>query len=496
MTAPAAMLANPAAMPKPKIAIRIARPWRWQLALVGRLRAAGHPAWIVRAPAAPLPAGLGLLLSLERMLYGIAGEHPADLVPANEMEPVYGEAEQEADFVFDLAGAEPDGFGVTFDGVPGEHGLLAALLDGRSPRLVIIAPDGAALAEGLPAIEDPAVLTRALGCVFARLADLIERVIRDGGRPARPCPATAPAASAMRGAAGFLARGIGSRLSARMTRLLTGGPRWCIGWRRTEGGSTFARMAWPEGGYRRLPGTAGHFEADPFLIVRDDVTHLFYEDFPYRTGKGVIAAVTLGPDGPSAPRVVLEQPYHLSYPFLFEEGGEVWMIPESSASGRIELYRAGSFPDAWELHAVLVDGISASDATLVRHGGRYWLFAATAQPHGSSWDALSLFHAERLCGPWTAHPANPVLIDASAARPAGAMAMREGRLLRVAQDCRGGYGAGLAFARVDRLDPEGYAQSVLGRLGPAPGWRAQGVHSLNRAGGFEAIDFLSERGRP
>ena len=52
---------------------------------------------------------------------------------------------------------------------------------------------------------------------------------------------------------------------------------------------------------------------------------------------------------------VLEEPWHLSYPFLIEWGGDIWMIPESSTNRDIAIYRAVDFPLKWERHAVLVE---------------------------------------------------------------------------------------------------------------------------------------------
>jgi hypothetical protein len=162
----------------------------------------------------------------------------------------------------------------------------------------------------------------------------------------------------------------------------------------------------------------------------------------------------------------------------------------SNTPKQIALYRARKFPHDWVLDTVLVDGVQAADATLVRHDGRYWLFAALSEPDSSSWDTLLLFHADDLRGPFRPHAQDPALIDARCARPAGAMSFgAHGALLRVAQDCQRGYGDGVTICEVTRLDADDYAQKTLARLGPPPGLFAQGVHTLNTGGGSEVIDF-------
>ncbi len=80
-------------------------------------------------------------------------------------------------------------------------------------------------------------------------------------------------------------------------------------------------------------------------------------------------------------------------------------------------------------------------------------------------------------------------LDPAAARPAGALFRHDGALIRPAQDCRDGYGAGLAFARVDRLDETGFAQTIIARSAPRTP-SLKGLHTYNRAGDVEVIDLF------
>jgi hypothetical protein len=138
--------------------------------------------------------------------------------------------------------------------------------------------------------------------------------------------------------------------------------------------------------------------------------------------------------------------------------------------------------------AELLSGIEASDATIVRHGGRYWMFAAVRDGGGAYSDVLCLFSAPRLIGAWTPHPLNPVLVDAQSARPAGNVVKLDGRLWRPVQDCRRGYGSALGIAEITRLDDEGFEQSLRTILRPGPQWPGRRFHTLNRAGNLECID--------
>ena len=175
-----------------------------------------------------------------------------------------------------------------------------------------------------------------------------------------------------------------------------------------------------------------HLYADPFLFEHDGAHHLFCEDLPRGARRAVISHTRLHPDGSraDAPVPVLSAAYHLSYPFVFVHEGGVFMIPETSAQHRVELYRAVEFPRGWRREGTLIEGLIASDATLLEHGGRLWLFVGVAAPHATMLDELHLFTSTSLSGPWQPHPRNPIVSDVRCARPAGAIQRWGSRLVR------------------------------------------------------------------
>src|SRR5258708_27590500 len=189
----------------------------------------------------------------------------------------------------------------------------------------------------------------------------------------------------------------------------------------------------------------------------------------------------------SSPLKVLEAEHHLSYPFVFEHDGSLYMLPESARAGSVELYRCVDFPLVWKRERVLMEGVRLVDATLYHQkadgGSRWWMFAnSTAGASRMFDDELHLFHAERLDGDWQPHPRNPVKSDARSSRPAGALFMRDGALYRPAQVCVPRYGAGLAIQRVLKLTPQQYAERQIERLLADPAGRPHGPPPLNPGG--------------
>ena len=231
--------------------------------------------------------------------------------------------------------------------------------------------------------------------------------------------------------------------------------------------------------------------ADPFVVYRDGAYYLFVEEIPPGTRKGHISRIQVDGDRRCHPPVrVLERPYHLSYPFVFEWQQELFMVPESAAAGRIDAYRCTGFPDQWTHHACLMSDVRAVDATLVPFQGRWWLFAGMPlRRNGPANEALFLYHsADPLSASWAPHPQNPIVHDPRRARPAGRIFARNGMLYRPSQDCSERYGSGLRISRITCLDVGEYAEEEVRFVEPDWDPRVGGVHTLNRAGGLTAID--------
>ncbi len=242
-----------------------------------------------------------------------------------------------------------------------------------------------------------------------------------------------------------------------------------------------------------IPGKDRYW-GDPFILQRGSNYYVFVEEKLYATGRGRIACLTLDPDGRLVSnQVALEREYHLSYPFVFEQDGETFMIPETAEKRTLELYRCLQFPDQWQFVKPLLSDIYAVDATLLVHAGRHWLFANVREPGGSSLNSLHLFSAEGLFAEaWIPHPRNPVVRDIRWARPAGRIFTHEGRLIRPAQDSSRRYGYGLRFNQITKLTESEYEEIPDARFEP-PGGRILATHTFNQAGEMTVIDAVIRR---
>jgi len=216
----------------------------------------------------------------------------------------------------------------------------------------------------------------------------------------------------------------------------------------------------------------------------------------YSTGKGHISLITMDEKGNyNQPEIVLDKPYHLSYPFVFEHEDDYYMIPESGANKTIDLYRCIEFPDKWEFQMNLMENVRAVDATVFYHNGKWWMFANLIENDGASlWDELFLFYSDDLFNTdWQPHPLNPIVSDCKFARPAGKIFVENGRIYRPSQNCSTRYGYGFNLHEITSLDENHYAEDLVTRVEPNWDKHIIGTHTFNRVNSLHIIDAIYKR---
>ncbi len=223
------------------------------------------------------------------------------------------------------------------------------------------------------------------------------------------------------------------------------------------------------------------FVADPFMVRRVGAWYMFFEVFNQATDRGEIGLATSS-DGLSWTyrQIVLAEPFHLSYPYVFEWQGDYYMLPETLGAQGAHLYRAETFPTRWSRVASLVEG-SCADPSIFRGDDKWWMFACTT-PYQH--DTLRLYFADELFGPWREHPANPIVSgNRQNARPAGRVLTLDGKLIRFSQDCVPSYGTQVRAFEIQELTTTSYVEEEV-RCSPVltasgDGWNAVGMHHVD-----------------
>jgi hypothetical protein len=223
------------------------------------------------------------------------------------------------------------------------------------------------------------------------------------------------------------------------------------------------------------PGSL-HTLADPFLFVHQHRLYVFLEAQQARRKGKIVAWSTPDLVRFDSLGTVLEADHHLSYPFVFEAEGGIYMIPESAEAGEVSLYRFADFPFRPEKVRVLLRG-EYVDTALHREGGVYHLFT-------SSDAGLELFTLQDLLHDRPRPYGGGIITkDVARARCGGAPIRARSGLFRLAQNGSHGYGRGLAAWRINRLEEDDYRESLHCEeiLGERRGWNAGGGHLMSLA---------------
>lgn len=232
-------------------------------------------------------------------------------------------------------------------------------------------------------------------------------------------------------------------------------------------------------------------EADPFLFVFKDRLYLFYEDQTYfNKGGNINMTSTDDLKHWTKPISILnDEGTHFSFPYVFEDNGSVYMIPETGWSGTIRLYKAADdtltkfyfvrnlFERKKRPEGVIFD---YADNVLYKKDGVYYLFTSLLDDKGYY---LQLYTSHSLEGPYELHPATPLQYNKKYGRNGGSLIERGNQLFRVAQDCSETYGGDIHLMEITELSPSKYSERIYAEYlmrKDLPFYK-QGGHQLNFA---------------
>ncbi|KAG2672291.1 hypothetical protein I3760_13G034000 [Carya illinoinensis] len=235
-------------------------------------------------------------------------------------------------------------------------------------------------------------------------------------------------------------------------------------------------------------GFPSNFVADPFLYIKGDTLYLFYETKNSITLQGDIGVAKSTDKGASWQQVgiALDEDWHLSYPYVFNYLGQIYMMPESSEKGELRLYRALNFPLQWTLEKVIMKK-PLVDSFIIDYNGKHWLFGSDHSGFGASKNGqLEIWYSNSPFGPWKPHKKNPVhnADKSSGARNGGRPFFYNGNLYRIGQDCGETYGRRVRIFNIEVLTVDEFKEVEVpfGLTEPNKGrnsWNGRRYHQLD-----------------
>ena len=257
------------------------------------------------------------------------------------------------------------------------------------------------------------------------------------------------------------------------------------------------KLLFEEGGIKKaftlIPNSFRSWCADPFIISVGNKDYLFFEMFDRFNGRGVIGYREIDASGHIGKmKLAYETNRHLSFPFVFEKDGILYMMPESSYDKNLTLLRAQHFPEAWTVTDTWFQGQKICDSVMLDYEGLTYLLTQPVRiPYTNG--ELDIYFKNKT--EWQPSEQNPVVKDASCARMAGKIIHRAEKLIRPAQDCsEGNYGGAVSFYEIKNLSQDSYEESLLAHISASDivtkGTRQyDGIHTYNKSKRYEVIDL-------
>lgn len=195
--------------------------------------------------------------------------------------------------------------------------------------------------------------------------------------------------------------------------------------------------------------------ADPFILdVTSDRIICLVEELSYDTMKGRIAKIEIDRNNYklTSIKILLDFPTHLSFPFIFRENGNIYVLPENSASGVSTIYIYNSKDDSLKPVKIIAER-PLTDATIAVYN--HQAYVISTQKPAQNGNILDIYSLDLKSFRISDNPIQSILFNGNYARNAGEIFKVCGKYYRPAQDCNGGYGKGVILQEMTKT-PEGF----------------------------------------
>ena len=244
--------------------------------------------------------------------------------------------------------------------------------------------------------------------------------------------------------------------------------------------------------FKEVLNPKARFLADPFLFSSNGKTYIFVEDYFFDENKGKISVIDITNGIEKFLGVVLEEEFHLSFPYVFKDSNKIYMIPETHESNEIRLYECINFPMKWKYKCTLMNKVTAADTILIKKNKIWYMLtnicSAGINDHCSE---LHIFYSDNLfSNDWKPiKTGNPVIFNSLKARNGGIFE-REGKVYRVNQvQSLNEYGYAFAINIIKIIDKNLFVEEEIKRVNPDFLPEISGTHHFNSNNKFSVFDY-------
>ena len=242
----------------------------------------------------------------------------------------------------------------------------------------------------------------------------------------------------------------------------------------------------------KIPNPDNRFLADPFILKEGPVHYCFVEDFDFNLNRGCISVFEISLKGHRFIGEALKENFHLSYPFIFKNNGQLYMCPETHEINEIRIYKCKNFPLEWEFEKTIMKNISAVDTSIFFKENQWWLLTNICSAKMNDFtNELHIYSSDHfLKNNWIPHENNPVVIDTLKGRNGG-LIIDDLDIYRVFQSQGfNKYGESIGLAKISKLTKTYYQEDDKFKIKPNFFSNIQGTHTFNYHEGLLVIDYL------
>ncbi len=235
--------------------------------------------------------------------------------------------------------------------------------------------------------------------------------------------------------------------------------------------------------------------ADPFVISKNNKKFIFVEDFSFKNNKGSISVIEIDEnDRKKIYEKIIEENFHLAFPFVFFYENNLYMVPETAEANSIRLYKCSVFPHKWEYCYDLISKINCADTIIFKRDNYYYLLTSTSYYNDFS-SKLEIYFADNpISNLWKPCKLNPIFFDIKNGRNGG-LIYKNNEIFRVAQTYGindlgdNQYGRKFSINKIMQLNQDKFEEKNILNIKPDFKKNLLGTHHMNSADNFTVFDY-------
>ena len=237
------------------------------------------------------------------------------------------------------------------------------------------------------------------------------------------------------------------------------------------------------------------FNADPFGFKVNDKEYVIFEEYSQILKRGRIAIAEINNNKLINKKIILDNKKHLSYPFIFMENDEIFVICESYKSKKLDLYKLDKSNLSLQKIREIFSYQEAIDPTIIKFNNKYWLFYSKKE---KSEEELYLAFANSLHDNFIQHPKNPIKSCKASARSAGTPFVTDNQIYRPAQNCQKFYGEKITINKINILNENDFNEEICYEILPPKNAVDNqssfiAIHTISKLGDVTLIDGLQKK---